>query len=79
MRFAREAPAEWLDAAAIGMLDQLFALYEPDSLLGFRAHEMHGRRTDSPALLDGATGIAMVLLAAATNIEPTWDRLFLLS
>jgi hypothetical protein len=30
-------------------------------------------------LLDGAPGVALVLLAAATPVEPTWDRLFLLS
>lgn len=32
-----------------------------------------------PALLDGAIGIALSLLAAATSVEPTWDRLLLLS
>src|SRR6266536_2420871 len=30
-------------------------------------------------LVDGAAGVAMVLLAAATSVEPTWDRMFLVS
>jgi lantibiotic biosynthesis protein len=30
-------------------------------------------------LVDGAAGIALVLLAAATSVEPTWDRMFLVS
>ncbi len=30
-------------------------------------------------LLRGAAGVALVLLAAATPVEPAWDRLFLLS
>lgn len=30
-------------------------------------------------LVDGAAGVALVLLAAATSIEPTWDRMFLVS
>jgi hypothetical protein len=30
-------------------------------------------------IVDGAAGIALVLLAAATPVEPTWDRMFLVS
>jgi lantibiotic modifying enzyme len=30
-------------------------------------------------LVDGAAGVALVLLAAATPVEPTWDRMFLVS
>jgi lantibiotic modifying enzyme len=30
-------------------------------------------------LLDGAAGVALVLLAAATSVEPTWDGMFLVS
>jgi hypothetical protein len=30
-------------------------------------------------LVEGAAGIALVLLAAATSVEPTWDRVFLIS
>jgi hypothetical protein len=34
---------------------------------------------DRPGVLDGAAGVAMVLLAAAVDVEPDWDRLFLLA
>jgi hypothetical protein len=34
---------------------------------------------DDPSLLTGASGIALVLLAAATPAEPTWDRALLLA
>jgi hypothetical protein len=30
-------------------------------------------------IVDGAAGIALVLLAAATPVEPSWDRMFLVS
>jgi lantibiotic modifying enzyme len=30
-------------------------------------------------LVEGAAGVALVLLAAATAVEPTWDRMFLVS
>jgi hypothetical protein len=32
-----------------------------------------------PGFLDGAAGIALALLAAATSLEPTWDRVLLVS
>ncbi len=32
-----------------------------------------------PSLLAGATGIALTLVAAATDVEPSWDRLLLAS
>lgn len=37
------------------------------------------RRHDDPGILTGAAGIALALLAAATPVEPAWDRMLLLS
>ena len=34
---------------------------------------------DDPGLLTGATGVGLALLAAATAIEPAWDRILLVS
>jgi poly-gamma-glutamate synthesis protein (capsule biosynthesis protein) len=34
---------------------------------------------DNPRFLTGTTGIALALLGAATTLEPTWDRLLLVS
>jgi hypothetical protein len=30
-------------------------------------------------IVSGAAGVALVLLAAATDLEPSWDRMFLMS
>ena len=30
-------------------------------------------------LVEGAAGVALVLLAATTSVEPLWDRMFLVS
>jgi len=30
-------------------------------------------------LVDGVVGVALVLLAAATSVDPSWDRMFLVS
>jgi len=37
------------------------------------------RRDADPALLTGAPGIALALLAASTDLEPAWERVLLLS
>lgn len=36
------------------------------------------QRSTAAGLLDGAAGVALVLLAVATDVDPSWDRLFLL-
>lgn len=43
---------------------------DPQGVMGWR---------DDPSLLTGAAGVALVLLAATTSIEPSWDRFLLLS
>jgi len=37
------------------------------------------RWTAEPGILEGSRGVALALLAAITNIEPTWDRMLLAS
>jgi hypothetical protein len=79
LRFAHDTGhPEFLDESR-ALVQQLLDSYRPESLLGFRNLEIADRETDQPGLLDGAPGVALVLLAAATPVEPTWDRLFLLS
>ena len=38
-----------------------------------------GNPQEDIGLLDGTSGIGLVLLAAVSAIEPTWDECFLLS
>jgi hypothetical protein len=79
LRFAHETGLPQLTEAARALGEQLLSLYEPDSLLGYYNLEPGGKRVDQPGLLDGVPGVVLVLLAAATPVEPGWDRLFLLS
>jgi lantibiotic modifying enzyme len=47
---------------------------------GYSAYRPHeGGWVDDPSFLSGATGVALALLAAATPVEPSWDRLLLAS
>ena len=79
LRFAHDTGAAIFHDAAADLVDQILAAYDPDRLLGFCSIEPAGNPVDQPGLLDGAPGVALVLLAASSDIEPTWDRLFLLA
>ena len=79
LRFAHDTGQAVFAEAAANLSDQLLAAYDPDRLLGFCSLEPGGNAVDQAGLLDGAPGVALVLLAAATDAEPTWDRLFLLT
>lgn len=79
LRFAHDTKHPLFTAAARTLRAQLLALYEPATLLGYRNVETQGHSIDQPGLLDGAPGPMLVLLASATDVEPVWDRLFLLS
>lgn len=79
LRFAHDTGDPMFSAAAAELTDQVLAAYDPERLLGFCSLEPGGNEIDQPGLLDGAPGVALVLLAAATQVEPTWDRLFLLA
>jgi hypothetical protein len=79
LRFAQDTGQAAFDAAADALVGQLLDAYEPDRVLGFCSREPGDNRVDQAGLLDGAPGVAMVLLAATTDVEPRWDRVFLLA
>jgi hypothetical protein len=79
LRFANDTRSPEIAEQSRDLTRQLLEQYSPDSLLGFRNLEVADREVDQPGLLDGAPGVALALLAAASEVEPTWDRLFLLS
>jgi len=79
LRFVAETGLTDLRDGATELLTQLLALHDRDSLLGYRNLERPGIFTDQPGLLDGAAGVVMTLLSAATDVEPAWDSIFLLN
>jgi hypothetical protein len=79
LRFAKDTKLPVFSEAAANLTEALLSAYEPDSLLGYRNWEPGGTRVDQPGLLDGAPGVLLALLAASTDVEPSWDRAFLLS
>jgi lantibiotic biosynthesis protein len=79
LRFAHDTGLPLFSEAACALTRQLLSLYRPERSLGYCCIEPEGNLVDQPGLLDGAPGVALALLAASTTVEPTWDRLFLLS
>jgi hypothetical protein len=79
LRFARESGLPALRDAAGALAETLLDAYQPERTVGYVSIEPGGNQVDRPGLLDGAAGVAMVLLAAATDVEPVWDRVFVLS
>jgi hypothetical protein len=82
LRIAADSGAEDLAREARRMCLELFERFDPDTPLGYRAEaqlrDSRGIGVDA-TLLDGAAGPALVLLAAATDMDPGWDRAMLLS
>lgn len=79
LRFANDTGSPVFWDAVSGLVAQLMAWFEPESLLGYRSLERSDSIVDQPGLLDGAPGVALVLLAASTSQVPAWDRLFVLA
>lgn len=79
LRFAHDTHDPLFVRAATELTGQLLDLYAPHHPLGYYDLEPGGNRVDQPGLLDGAPGVVLSLLAAATRVPPGWDRLFLLS
>ncbi|MFF5475897.1 lanthionine synthetase C family protein [Streptomyces sp. NPDC012935] len=79
LRFWHDTHLSTFSMAATEIVDELIAAYQPRRPLAYASVEQGGRIFDRPGLLNGAPGVAMALFAAATDAEPRWDRLLLLS
>jgi lantibiotic modifying enzyme len=74
LRFAQECESALIKEQIPVLTEQILEMFDPSSSLGFRDIELDGI-VDQPGWLTGAPGVAMVLLAAATDTRPDWDRL----
>ena len=76
LRFAHDTEMIMFDRAAQDLTDQVLAQVDPGRPMAVATIEPGGNLVDQPGLLDGATGVCLVLLGAATEVEPAWDRIF---
>ncbi len=83
-RFFQATGEEVFADAARVWLERTLGLKKPDQGIG--GYTFWGRGAadaltwvDKPGLLEGTAGVALALLAAASPMEPTWDRVLLMS
>lgn len=79
LRFHHDTGLPLFAEAATALTRQLLDAFEPDRPMGIANLEPGDNKVDQPGLLDGAAGVSLVLLSAASEVEPTWDRMFALS
>jgi lantibiotic biosynthesis protein len=79
LRFFNDTGDDTLQSAARTLAERLLGEFDTGRPYGYQVVEPGEIRSDQPWLLDGSAGVAMVLMAAASAVEPTWDRAFLLS
>jgi lantibiotic biosynthesis protein len=83
LRMSASGADQELAASARDLCLDLLERFDEDSAFGFRDHAPGRDRelveVDDPTLLSGATGTALVLLAAGGDGDPGWDRALLLS
>jgi class I lanthipeptide synthase len=82
LRMAADTGTDDLERDARMLCLELLERVDFETEFGYRAEErlreLRGPDLDA-TLLDGAAGTALVLLAAATDVDPGWDRVLLLS
>ena len=84
-RFFQATGEEGFRQAARYWFERTLALRRPgQGLGGFSAYRAFNNSQeeyweDQVGILEGAAGIALALLAAVTDIEPSWDRMLLVS
>lgn len=79
LRFHHDTGLPVFADAATALTRQILDAVELDRPMGIANLEPGDNKVDQPGVLDGAAGVSLVLLSAASEVEPTWDRMFALS
>ncbi len=81
LRFAHATHESAITMAAARWVDRTLAMRRPgEAVAGYpcrRVDDGVEAWTADPGLLTGAAGVGLALLAAATDVEPAWDRALL--
>jgi lantibiotic modifying enzyme len=79
LRFAHVSQSKLIKEHVTHLTNQLLDACGPQLPLGVQDEESKGLFVDDPTFLTGAAGVAMVLAATATTVEPKWDRALLIA
>jgi len=79
LRAAADAGDGRLRTASAELATGLIDSFDPSSVFGYRDLDPDGAWVDRAGVLEGAAGVVLVLLAAATESPPVWDRMLLVA
>ncbi|WP_165423049.1 lanthionine synthetase C family protein [Ktedonosporobacter rubrisoli] len=79
LRFAQVSSSQMIRDHIPLQVAQILAACHPDAPLIVRDQEIPGNFVDDPSFLTGAVGVALVLLAASSEVEPAWDRILMIA
>ena len=79
LHFAHECHDPLLLEQIPQIVEYILSQFDPQSPFGFRGIEQGGIAVDPASLLTGTPGTALALLAASSEVAPSWDRLLLIS
>jgi lantibiotic modifying enzyme len=78
-RFCEDVENVELRQFAATTFENVVNAHFPASAYGFMDATLDGSTVDDPGFLVGAAGVALALLSVATDVDPEWDRVLLLS
>ena len=79
LRFAHESGSLLIREQIPLLVEQVLASFDNTFPFGFQDLNQEGQGVDQADWLRGASGVALALLAASTNIAPSWDHTLLIS
>lgn len=79
LRFAHETKNPTILGYIPLLVNRILEVCNSAYALGIRGEDILGNLADNPGFLTGTAGVLLTLLAAATPIEPAWDRTLLIA
>ena len=77
LQFANDTQDWKLIIASEKIVKGIIGHYSKELVLGF-SNEETGVLRDNPTLLEGSAGVLVTLLSSVSEIDPVWNRMFLL-
>ncbi|MBV9691209.1 MAG: lanthionine synthetase C family protein [Ktedonobacteraceae bacterium] len=79
LRFAHVSQSQIVQKHISLLTEQILGACHSDLPLTVQDQESNGIFVDDPGFLTGAIGVALVLLAVCTSVEPQWNRALLIA
>lgn len=79
LRFLNDTGQVLFKKKAEKLLNRLYSMYDQEAPFHYKNIDFNKKLQDDPGFLEGTAGIAATLMAAESDVDPLWDRVFLIS